>query len=168
MVRARLDSELLNGNGTPPNLTGILNTAGIQTQAKGTDPTPDAILKALDLIRVNSFYEPDAIILHPNDLQAIRLLRSADGIYLFGHPAQPGPGTIWGLPIVASTALTENTGLVGCFKQAAMLFWRRDMEIAVSDSHSDFFIRNQVMLRAEVRVALACFRPSAFCQLTGI
>jgi hypothetical protein len=168
MVKARLDSQLLNGSGVAPNLTGILNTSGIQTQAKGTDPTPDAILKAMDLVRVNSFYEPDAVILHPNDWQAIRLLRTADGLYIWGNPAEPGPGTIWGKPVVATTAITENTGLVGAFKQAAMVFFRRDLEIAVSDSHSDFFIKNQVMVRAEVRVALACFRPSAFCQVTGI
>src|SRR5207248_5858794 len=46
-LRARLDSQILNGNGTAPNLRGILNVAGINTQAKGTDPAPDAIYKAI-------------------------------------------------------------------------------------------------------------------------
>src|SRR5437660_1032156 len=41
MLRQRLDQQLLTGSGTAPNLRGILNVAGILTQAKGTDPAPD-------------------------------------------------------------------------------------------------------------------------------
>jgi HK97 family phage major capsid protein len=36
-VRQRLDNQILNGDGNAPNLTGILNKAGIQTQAKAAD-----------------------------------------------------------------------------------------------------------------------------------
>jgi hypothetical protein len=36
-VLLALDDQILNGNGVGTNLTGILQTAGIQTQAKGAD-----------------------------------------------------------------------------------------------------------------------------------
>jgi len=166
-VRQRLDSQLINGDGAAPNLRGIMNTVNVQSQAKGADPTPDAIAKAMDLVRANGAYEPDFVLLHPNDWAAIRLLRTADGIYIWGNPSDAGVMTIWGKRVVTSTAVPENTGIVGA-RQAAMVFFRSDLQLAISDSHEDFFIRNQVMLRAEVRVAFACFRPQAFCFVTGI
>src|SRR5690606_13765840 len=49
-LRQRFDTQVLTGDGTAPNLRGILNTSGIQTQARGTDPVPDAIFKALTKI----------------------------------------------------------------------------------------------------------------------
>jgi len=165
-VRTRLDSQLLVGDGVAPNLLGLLVTPSVQTMAKGADPTPDAIGRAMDLIRVNGGYEPTAVVMHPNDWQSIRHLRTADGIYIWGSPADAGPASIWGLPVVVSSACTENTCLVGAFS-AAQLFIRQDVTLAISDSHSDFFIRNKVMLRAEMRAALCVFRPAAFCLVTG-
>jgi hypothetical protein len=168
MVRQRLDGQLLNGSGVAPNLTGILNTSGIQTQAKGTDPVPDCIEKAMTLVEVNSFYPCDGIVLHPNDWRDIKLLRTADGQYIFGHPSAVTPPQMWGIRVIPTTRIAEGTGLVGSFKGAAQLFYRSALEISVSDSHSDYFIRNQLAVRAEIRVALACFRPSAFCTVTNI
>jgi HK97 family phage major capsid protein len=167
-VRARLDSELLTGDGAAPNLRGILNVVGLQTQAKGADPTPDALGKAMDLCRVNGGYDADAIVMHPNDWQDIRHLRTADGVYIWGNPADAAPPRVWGLPVCVTSACPQNTAIVGSFRGAAMLFWRSDLQIAISDSHDDFFIKNKLMLRAEVRVALACFRPQAFVQVTGV
>lgn len=167
-VRSRLDSQLLVGSGVSPNLLGLMVTPNVQTTAKGADPTPDAIGRAMDMVRVNGGYEPTAVIMHPNDWQAVRHLRTADGIYIWGSPADRGQATIWGLPVVVTAACTENTCLVGAFRSAAQLFIRQDVTLAMSDSHNDFFIKNQVMLRAEMRAALAVYRPAAFCLVTGV
>jgi hypothetical protein len=43
-VLLALDDQILNGNGVGTNLTGILQTAGIQTQAKGADTMVNGIL----------------------------------------------------------------------------------------------------------------------------
>ena len=42
-LRQRLDTQVLVGDGTAPNLSGITDRSGIQTQAKSADPVFDAI-----------------------------------------------------------------------------------------------------------------------------
>lgn len=162
------DNQLLNGNGTPPNLRGILNVVGIQTQAKGADPTPDAVYKAMTKIAVGAFLDADAYVTHHNDWQEIRLLRTADGIYIWGSPSEAGPERIWGLGVTKTTRIAEGTGLVGAFREAAQIFRRSEVAFAVSDSHSDFFQKNLLALRVEERLALVVYRPAGFCTVTGI
>lgn len=168
MLRKRLNTQALVGNGTAPNLRGFLNVAGVQTQAKGTDPTPDAIYKAMTKVRVTGDATPGAAALHPNDWQDIRLLRTADGIYIWGSPADAGPERIWGIPIVQTQAITEGTGLVGDFAAYSELTTRKGIEVKVSDSHGTFFVEGKQAIRADIRVAVVVYRPTAFCTVTGI
>lgn len=162
------ESQLLTGSGTAPQILGMTNVSGILTQAKGTDPTPDAIYKAVVQIAVNSFLDADGVVMHPLDWQDIRLLRTADGIYIWGSPADPGPARIWGLPVVATVSQTQNTAIVAAFQTAMQIFRRMEVAFAVSDQHSDFFITNKLMLRIEERLAFPVYRPKAICTVTGI
>lgn len=166
-VRQRLDGQLLVGNGTAPNLTGIVNKSGIQTQAKGTDPTPDAFYKAMTKVRVTGRAFPNAHVIHPNDWQEVRLLRTADGIYIWGNPSESGPERMWGLRVVQSDALTEGTGVVGDFANFCQLFERKGMEVAVGYVGSQF-TEGKRTIRAGLRVAFAIYRASAFATVTGI
>jgi HK97 family phage major capsid protein len=167
MVRQRLDQQIVSGNGTAPNLRGLLNVVGIQAQAKGTDPVPDAIYKAATKVEVTGQAVPNLVILHPNDWQDIRLLRTADGIYIWGSPADPGPERIWGYRVAKVQAATENTGVVldTTFTELAM---RKGLTMKRSDSHSTYFVENKVAILAELRAAFVVYRPSAVCQVTGI
>lgn len=167
MVRQRLDLQILVGNGTPPNLRGLLNVSGIQTQAKGADPVPDAVYKALTKVRVTGQAMPDLVVFNPNDWQDVRLLRTADGIYIWGSPSDAGPERIWGIQVAQAQALTENTGLV-VDTQFVELAVRKGLELAVSDSHSTYFVENKQAIRAEMRAALVAYRPAAICTVTGI
>ncbi|MCX4468727.1 phage major capsid protein [Micromonospora sp. NBC_01655] len=108
MLRQRMDGQVLVGNGTAPNLRGINNVVGIQTQAKGTDPTPDAFYKAMTLIRTVGRAIPDLHIMHPLDWQDIRLLRTADGVYIWGSPSEAGPGAVG--PAVPESPLNAEHG----------------------------------------------------------
>ncbi len=168
MVRQREEQQLITGNGTPPNIQGILNRSGIQTQAKGADPTPDAFFKAFTKVAVTGDADPDGFVIHPNDWQDVRLLRTADGIYIFGNPNDDIPVRMWGYPGRVTTGITENTGLVGAFRTYSQVFRREGLRVIASTEHASFFVENKVALLAETRLALAVYRPAAFASVTGI
>lgn len=168
MLQQRLDSQILVGNGTAPNLEGVNNVTGIQTQAKGTDPVPDAVHKAITKVRVTGRAQPGAVIFHPNDWQDVRLLRTSDGIYIWGNPSEAGPERIWGLQVVQSDAQTENTAVVGDFTNYSLLAVRRGIDVQVTNSHASDFINGKQAIRADLRTALVFTRPAAFATVTGI
>jgi len=168
MLRARLDGQILVGNGATPNLLGTASIAGLLTQAKGADSTPDAIYKAMTQVRVTGFAEPSVVFIHPNDWQAIRLLTTADGIYIFGSPIDAGPDRIWGVPVVQTTRQTENTAMLGDYRSHSDLYLRRGVTLKVSDSHASLFVSGVQAIRADMRVAMVHYRDTAFCKVTGI
>lgn len=166
-----LETQIITGDGTGENFTGILNS-NINVQGIGTDNTLDAIFKGRTKVRVTGHARPTAVVLHPNDWEAIRLSRenAATGTlggYLMGPPSMVGATTMWGLPVVESEAETENTGLVGDFQQGATLFDREQAAIRVG-LINDQFTRNMQTILAELRAAFVVWRPTAFTRVTGI
>lgn len=167
-VRQRLDSQCLVGDGNAPNLRGLKNTAGIQTQAKGGDPVPDAFFKAMTKIRNIGRAVPTHHVLHPTDWQGIRLLKTADGIYIFGSPSEAGPDRLWGLPVVQCSADAAGTGYVGSFQPAWLsLVERRGIDVQIGYVGTQFK-EGKRTIRADLRAALIFFRPAAFCSVTGL
>jgi HK97 family phage major capsid protein len=168
----RLEAQVVNGNGSAPNLRGILQTSNILTQAKSTDSVTDAIHKAITQIRL-AFIEPNGVALHPTDWQLVRLSRdgggsvAGTGAYLFGPPSQAGEETIWGLPVAVSAAVPDDTGIVADFRQC-VLWLREGAQVLVSDSHDDFFVKNLVVLLAEMRAAFGVLNANAVCKVTGL
>ena len=71
MMKLRLDGQIMDGDGSAPNLDGLLNTSGINSFAYGSYSGELArlgqIYQAITEIRKDAFVEPDAIIMHPSD-----------------------------------------------------------------------------------------------------
>lgn len=168
MVRQRLDSQILSGDGTAPNLKGLLNVTGVQTQAKGTDATPDAVYKAMTNVRVTGGALPNAAVFNPFDWQNIRLLRTADGIYIWGNPADAGIARIWGLAVTEAQVMPQGTVVVGDFANYSELAVKRGLNVQISNSHSDYFVNGKQAMRADMRAAFVVYRPAAFCKVTGV
>ncbi|WP_339745594.1 phage major capsid protein [uncultured Maricaulis sp.] len=167
-VRQRLDSQILVGNGTAPNMRGLKNTVGIQTQAKGADPVPDVFYKAMTKIRVTGRAIPTHHVVHPTDWQGVRLMRTADGVYIWGNPSEAGPERLWGLPVVQCDADASGAGYVGAFNPAFVsLFERRGVDVQVGFVGSQF-TEGQRTIRADARMGIVFFRPAAFCSCTGL
>lgn len=162
------DFQILQGAGTGENLTGILNVTGVQSQAKGGDTAIDAVRKAITLANL-SYYEPTGCVLHPNDWEGIELAKDSENRYLLAISVAMGAEQrLWRLPVVATPAMPEGTGLVGSFGIGAQLYDREQGNIRIAEQHSDFFVRNAVVILAEQRLALATKRPESFVKVTGI
>lgn len=168
MLMLAEEGQLMNGNGTSPQLDGFYHKAGQTQSGSGLEPV-DAIYKAFTKIRATAFAEPDGVVIHPSDWEAIRLMRAdgATGVYLFGSPSEAGPETIWGKKAVVTTAATENTALVGDFGLYSELFRKMGIRIEVGRINDDL-IKNRLTVRAEERVTLVVYRTTAFCTVTNI
>lgn len=167
MVRQRLDGQIIAGDGNAPNLVGTLNVAGINTQALGGDSVPDAVYKGMDLVRVTGRATPNVVLFHPTDWQPVRLLKTVDGVYIWGSPSEAGPARIWGLPVVLTTAMTQNTAIVGYYARFSGLHVRKGLQIETGYVNNDF-TAGRITIRASMRVAVVHYRPSAFTQITGV
>lgn len=170
MVRQRIDTQSLNGDGISPNITGYLNKSGILTQLAGVDNIPDTIFKLMTKVRVTGRAIPSATVLHPTDWEIVRLLKTSDGIYIWGSPSEAGPERMWGLPIVQADALAVGTGLVGDFANPiySQMLIKRGITLKVTNSHSDDFVKGKQMIRADIRLVFVIRRAAAFGTATGL
>jgi len=185
MVRSKIDDQLLNGSGTAPNIAGLLGTSGVQTAEMSSNTAvklAEAIMNAITKVRVTGQFEPDAIVMHPNDYQKLRLATDGNTQYYGGgfFEGQYGkeysdPGRLWGLRLVQTTAISEidlatpaagNKGpIVGAFKLGGAVFYRNGLAIESTNTDQDDFLMNLTTIRVEQRLALAIYRPLAFCRV---
>jgi HK97 family phage major capsid protein len=164
-IREEEEEQLLLGDGTGENLEGIFETSGIQTQAFATDIFT-TVRKGITKARVVGRVVPNAVALHPEDVETVDLAREGAGTgqFLGAGPFALGPRTLWGLPIIESEGIPAGRGLLGDFSKA-VLWDREQTTVTMTDSHADFFIRNMVAVLAEERVAFGVIRPTAFVDL---
>jgi len=172
-LRLQEDAQILNGNGVGENLTGILETSGVQQyswSSGATLPVPDTKADAIRRAATLSFlayYEPTGVVVHPNDWEDIELTKNDQGTYLMAVSMQMGSeARIWRMPIVDTPAIAEGKALVGAFGTGAQLYDREQASIRISEQHSDFFVRNAIVILAEQRLALAVKRPESFVEVT--
>lgn len=176
-VRRRLQTQVLSGGGTGQDFQGIYGTSGIGSIDRSSTSLSmvDSLHRCITTIRTNAFVEPDFIGIHPEDWEAIRLVRgdalTTDGTndvagkvgYVYGDPAGNGPTTLWGVPVIVHAAFTSGTPLVGRGADAT-LFVREGLSVAASDSHASYFTERKVAILATMRAAFAVTQPKAFAK----
>lgn len=156
------EQQLLTGNGTGQNLSGLITNATAFSAAAGLPNAQriDRLRLAILQVTLND-YAADGIVLNPTDWAGIELLKDSENRYLFGVPGNPGNPALWRLPIVESNSMTVGSWLVGAMRMAATLYDRQETTLRISSEHGDNFVEGMLTMKATKRVALAVKRPAS-------
>ncbi len=161
------DNQVLLGNGTSPQLTGLLTVAVAATNTTG--PNIERLVRAIAQLEASD-YTATGIILHPSAYFEIAL-NKAVGSGEYDLPTalviiQNGQMYIAGVPVYKTTAIATTKYLVGDWMMGAQLFIREQPVIEFFDQDANNVTTNKITVRIEGRVALAIYRAEAFVQGT--
>ena len=164
------DNEILNGDGSSPNLDGLFTdgaafAAGGFALAIESANEFDVLTVALNQLALSN-YQADTILLNPTDLHKMILLKSTANEYLRNQIFSGLQPTINGIPVTVNTAVTSGKFLVGNLRQSSQLWIRENLAVEFSREDSDNFQKNFVTVRAMERVALTNYLPNAIVQGT--
>lgn len=168
-LKRRADSQAINGNGTAPNLRGLLNRSGIIAYAPGAaEDRAKSIRRAIRLGEdAEATYE--IIVLNPADAEIFDLTNyGVAGLHAGdtnGGLAQASPRTAWGLTQVRSTAIAAGTALL-IDPMAVSVLDRQQVTAYTTDSHASNFTSNLLTLLLEARIGLALFDPAGVAKVT--
>ena len=160
------ENQLLNGSGVAANMLG-LTVGGTAYAAPFTYATPtklDQLRLCIDVLELANF-SATGIVLHPNDLTAIELLKDTTGAYIKSDPAAANHRTAWGVPIVCTSAQVAGKFTIADFGVCGVIYDRAAPTLEVGRANDDF-LRNMVRLRLESRVSMALLLPSAIVSGT--
>ena len=167
------DNEIVSGDGSSPNLSGLLtdgtafttSSGGLFYQAIESANEFDVIVVALNQLSLLN-YQADTILMNPTDFHKIVLLKSTANEYLRNQIITGIQPTVNGVPITLSTAMPNGKFLVGNLAQASQLWVRDGLGIEFSREDSTNFRDGFVTVRAQERVALTNYAPNAIVQGT--
>lgn len=158
----RIDAQLLNGNGTSPNLSGLTDSGNFTAYtATSDDLLVDAINRAKYALWATGNM-PDVVIVNPADWGAMERTREGTGTgqYLYGAPGSMAGENPFGLRIVLSNNMLAGKFLVGAIDASAVLYTRQGATVEMGYVNADF-TNNLVTIRVEERLGLGVERPSA-------
>jgi HK97 family phage major capsid protein len=156
-VDQNIDNGLLNGNGSAPNLNGVINQATTWTAGTFAGTITNAtIIDVLRVAKANieaSNFTPTHIILHPEDVAKIELAKDTNGGYTYPVFYNLGsvPNMILsGMVVVQSKNMTAGNFLVGDFSKFNVKV-REDLNMTIGYDMDDFS-RNMVSMIVEARL----------------
>lgn len=163
-----LDSQILYGNGTTPNLKGILTSGNfVASDAEASAPLIEKLIN--DISDLEDTYERDAngILLRPKDYYSFFLNKaSGSGEYDLpqGVTFVNGQMYLFGIPVWASTAINSPDYIVGDFNMGAQLLTQEGMRIEFFDQDANNVTTNKITVRIEGNYALPVYGPDYFIK----
>lgn len=157
----RVDAQLLNGNGTSPNLSGLTDSGNFTAYtATSDDLLSDAINRAKYALWATG-NAPDTVIVNPADWGAMERTREGAGTgqYLYGMPGMSAGMNPFGVNVVLSNNMTAGKFLIGALRTSAVVYNRSGAVIEMGFVGSDF-TNNLITVRAEERLGLGTERPA--------
>lgn len=158
----RIDAQLLNGNGTSPNLSGLTDSGNFTAYTPTSDDLlVDAINRAKYALWATGNYA-DAVIVNPATWGSMERTREGAGTgqYLYGTPGTIANTNPFGLRIVLSNNMPAGKFLVGALDTSTVLYNRTGAVVEMGYVNADF-TNNLITIRAEERLGLGVDRPSA-------
>lgn len=164
------DVQLLTGDGTGANLTGLstgaksdadlVGTSFEDAIASGLATKYDCLLAAIGLLK-SSDYAPDAILMNPSDLVQLAYARDTNGQYTAPVIFVDNVPTIYGLPIQESSAVASDTFYVMDSQNVGQLFQREGVSVRFFEQDGTNVTTNETTVRGEMREAFAKFHSDA-------
>jgi HK97 family phage major capsid protein len=165
-VKMAEDDQLLWGNGVGDNLTGLMNTSGVQEYSGLSSDRKSAQIRRAATRAILAYFQPTGVVLHPFDWEDIELETDLNGNYTVAvSVAVGGEKRVWRLAVTDTPAMTQGDALIGAFGTGAKLYDREQVTVEVSTENRDMFERNAYTLRAEERLGLVVDRPESFVHL---
>lgn len=167
-LNLKMDEQILYGDGTGQNFTGLLVDNAVQDVGAMTagvtriDHIRDAITKAQQA----NYYNVNGLVMGPEDWAEIEKAKGSDGHYVWVNVQDGGTPRLWRVPVVVSNAMEEGDFILGDWTMGAALYTREGVTVRTSESHADLFVRNGVAILAEERAALGVELPLAFVKGT--
>lgn len=162
MLKFKEDDQLLNGDGTPPELRGFMSVATAAGATPAGVSLVDAIGASVFSLAAKGFM-PDGAVVNPADWGAMAMLKNSQGNYLFVNPlAYTINGSLWGTRVVSSANMAAKAYLVGAFRGNSLILDREEVNVQVASQNEDDFIHNLLTVLIEERLALLIFQAAAF------
>lgn len=157
----RVDKQLLIGNGTTPNLSGLTDAGNFTAY---TPTAADLLVDAINRAKYAMWATgniPDTVIVNPADWGAMERKREGAGTgqYLYGAPGMAAGMNPFGLRIVLSNNMPVGKFLIASLRSSTMLYARQGATIEMGFVNDDF-TKNLITIRAEERMGLGCERPA--------
>lgn len=166
-VKMAEDEQILWGDGIGENLTGLMNTTGVQNYTGLASDQRSAQIRRASTRAILAYFQPTGVVLHPFDWEHIELEKDDNGAYTVAISiAVGGEKRVWRLAVTDTPAMQQGRALVGAFGTGAKLYDREEVNIQVSTENRDLFERNAYTLRAEERIGIVVDRPESFVDVT--
>ena len=154
------DDQLINGDGTSPNISGITDTGNFT--AASTAETAEALM-LIDAISQLEGYDREAngILLHPTDYWTLAKLSNLNQSSVV-VTSENGVLRIGGVPVFRSTACAVDQYIVGDWAMGANFLVREAPRVEFSYEDATNFTTNKVTVRVEERVAFPIYGDNYF------
>ena len=163
-VDVTVQNQLISGDGTGENLSGISKVGNFTDYVTGSGTAANTV----DLLRNVAFKMRGAnidnltILINWTDWSALLGLKSTSNEYLINGILDPVKQTIYGIPVVLSSAIAAGKFAMGNFKMGGIVFDKTAMGLEI-DRTGDDFTKNLITIRAERRLGFAVVQPKAIC-----
>jgi len=157
-----VDNQVLNGNGTAPNLKGVIDyatafAAGTFANAVDSANDADSLVVAANQIRLANHNGALTIMMHPSDVAALKLVKlsASDKRYVERLMMVGSQMSLDGIPIIENTNITAGDFLIGDFAKGTIVE-KSGIEIEIGLDGNDF--------TKNMRTILAEWRGQLFVQ----